>query len=308
MDAAAAVLCAVSADIAAGHLEGAVRVHAAAPLGPVAGNRAALEDARGVMGDVHAAAARGVSALDDAGAAGIPDREGGFALDLDHVAVAAGALAHDVDAAVDRVAVQVEGQVLAILEDQVIRAVGGDVATQRDDLAAFGILEGLLQLGPGGDAHVRHGREIDEQLAVLQAGGHLGIAVVGKAAHAAAVLRQASGEWFGDFLGRQVQQRRFRKVAGDMEHPARDHHDVVAQGRFVVLHDGRALHVHRAVFAVIDAAAEIARAVLGHAAALQIQRGAADVDAAAVTVGRRIASDLAAGDGGLAIKDVDAAA
>ena len=148
VNAAAALAGRVAADRAVLHLEGAVGVHAAAPLGLVAADGAALEDARGTFGDVDAAAAGGVAALDHAAAPAVGDRQGRLPLDLDNVAVAVrlGAVA------VQRVAVQIEGDGLAVHLDPVPAVLlAGDVRAKLDRLSARGVLHRLLQAVPVGD-------------------------------------------------------------------------------------------------------------------------------------------------------------
>ena len=303
VDAAAAGGRLVGADHAARHLERAVRVHAAAPLRLVPGNGAALKNAGGALGDVDAAAALRVAALDHARAPRVADRQRGLACDLDHVPVVALAGAP----AVHRVAIQVDGDGLAAVHLDAVRAVGGNVVAQRDHLTVLRVLDRLLQATPVGHPHVRRHGEVDRHLAVLQAGLRADVVVIGKVVQAA-VPRQPLRQHVLGVLRRHVQLRALRERTREPDHIARTQQDVRARRGRVVLHRRGVLHVHGGVRAVQHAAALHARAVARHAAAIQVQRAVRHVDAAAVPLRRRIAGEAAAGDRRRAAVDVHRAA
>ena len=146
-DAAAVPACRIAGDGAAANGQRAAVIDAAAVIdGAVALDAAALDDQRAVVRD--AAAEFSKTAGDCAAASAV--RHGQRSLNNDHAAV----LRHFGQAAVDRMAVQVQRHSHALGNDQRFVGSGGDhIAIQADRAAR---VQGLLQVGPG---HViRRGR------------------------------------------------------------------------------------------------------------------------------------------------------
>ena len=209
----------VARDCAAFHPERAVRVHAAAQLGLVAGDRAALQHARGALLDVDAAAALGVAALDYTRSDAVDDRQRGLAFYFNDVSV----VVLRREPAVHAVSVQLECDALTALQLDPAALARGNVLAQADHLAVLGVLERFLQAVPVADPHVCLHRQVDEQLAILQCWGHALLLVVGERRKVAAAGRQATRQHLRRVLRQQVQFRAVRKLARHLDGSPRAH-------------------------------------------------------------------------------------